>query len=313
MTDIAHGIVTLDTGYYRPAFDAAYLVVERGRAAFVDTGTTHSVPRLLAGLAAAGLEPADVDWVVLTHVHLDHAGGAGALMQALPQARLAVHPRGARHMIDPARLVAGAIEVYGAAAVERDYGRILPVPAERVVEATEGTVLELAGRPLRCLDTPGHARHHLCLFDEAGATVFTGDTFGVSYREFDGPNGAWALPSSTPIQFDAAEMCRSIERLAALPVTSIRPTHYGAVGNVPAVAALLVEQVEAMAALARELRTAPDRAARLRAGLGALYADRALAHGVPLDRAGVLALLANDIELNAQGLDVWLDQSQAVR
>jgi len=310
MTDTARfstGITTIDTGFQRPGFDAAYLIVESGRAAFVDCGTTHSLPRLLAALAAANLAPAQVDWVIVTHVHLDHAGGAGALMRALPRAKLAVHPRGARHMIDPARLVAGATEVYGADTVARDYGEVVPVPAERVVEVGEGRVIELAGRPLRCLDTPGHARHHLCLWDEAGATVFTGDTFGLSYREFDSRRGAWALPSSTPIQFDPLEMCRSIARLAALPVTTIRPTHFGPVGDVQRLARELVEQVEAMAAIARELRDAPDRTTRIAAALTALYLDRALAHGARLDRATALQLLASDIALNTQGLEAWLD------
>ena len=112
-----HGIHTIDTGYVRPCFDAAYLVVENGRGAFVDCGTNHSVDRLLAALAPAGLAPADIDWLVLTHVHLDHAGGAGTLMRQLPNARLVAHPRAAPHMIDPARLIAGAMAVLGTAGV----------------------------------------------------------------------------------------------------------------------------------------------------------------------------------------------------
>ncbi len=105
---IEHGIHVIDTGFQRPMFDAAYLVVEAGRAAFVDTGTNHSVPRLLAALAAAGLPVDAVDYVIATHVHLDHAGGAGLLMRHLPGARLVVHPRGAPHLIDPQRLADGA-------------------------------------------------------------------------------------------------------------------------------------------------------------------------------------------------------------
>jgi glyoxylase-like metal-dependent hydrolase (beta-lactamase superfamily II) len=144
-----HGIHTIDTGYVRPRFDAAYLVVENGRGAFVDCGTNHSVDRLLAALAPAGLTPDDVDWLVLTHVHLDHAGGAGTLMQHLPNAQLVAHPRAAPHMIDPARLIAGAMAVYGEAEFTRHYGELLPVPAGRVVVADDGHVVDLAGRPLR--------------------------------------------------------------------------------------------------------------------------------------------------------------------
>ena len=127
-----HGIHTIDTGYVRPGFDAAYLVVEAGRGAFIDCGTNHSVPVLLAALAQAGLAPADVDWLVLTHVHLDHAGGASTLMRHLPNARLVAHPRAAPHMVDPARLVAGATAVYGEAEFARHYGELVPVPSGRV-------------------------------------------------------------------------------------------------------------------------------------------------------------------------------------
>ena len=170
----AHGIHTIDTGFHRPCFDAAYLVVENGRGAFIDCGLNASVPALLAALGEAGLDASCVDWLILTHVHLDHAGGAGQLMQALPNARLVVHPRGARHMIDPSQLIAGASAVYGEDEVVRTYGRLLPVDAGRVVEAADGHVVDLAGRALLCLDAPGHARHHIVIWDAASRSFFTG-------------------------------------------------------------------------------------------------------------------------------------------
>ena len=166
LESLPHGISVIDTGFVRERFDASYLIVESGRAAFVDTGTNASVPRLLAALRLLGLTGQSVDWVILTHVHLDHAGGAGLLMEHLPQARLVVHPRGARHMIDPSVLMQGVRAVYGDEVAARDYGELRPVPAGRVVTPEDGTVLELAGRPLRFADTPGHARHHHCLWDE---------------------------------------------------------------------------------------------------------------------------------------------------
>jgi glyoxylase-like metal-dependent hydrolase (beta-lactamase superfamily II) len=191
----SHGIHTIDTGILRPQFDAAYLLVEKGRGAFIDCGTNHSVPRMLAALDVCGLTAADVDWLILTHVHLDHAGGAGELIAQLPNARLVVHPRGARHMIDPSKLWAGASAVYGEAVMERDYGRLRPIPAERVIEAVDGHVVDLAGRLLRCIDTPGHAKHHLTIHDARANVCFTGDVFGLSYREFDTARGAFILPA----------------------------------------------------------------------------------------------------------------------
>ncbi|HEX5305969.1 MAG TPA: MBL fold metallo-hydrolase, partial [Dyella sp.] len=184
-----HGIHTIDTGFVRQQFDAAYLVVEGDRAAFIDCGTNYAVPRMLAALDAAGLTPEHVDWLILTHVHLDHAGGAGELIAQLPNAKLVVHSRGARHMIDPSQLWAGASAVYGEAVMDETYGRLRPIPAERVVEAPDGHVVHLAGRPLLCIDTPGHARHHITIYDERANVCFTGDTFGLSYRELDTDKG----------------------------------------------------------------------------------------------------------------------------
>ncbi|MFD2378745.1 MBL fold metallo-hydrolase [Ottowia pentelensis] len=223
----SHGIHVIDTGFVRPRLDAAYLIVEKGRGAFVDCGVNHSVPRLLAALADAGLAPADVDWLILTHVHLDHAGGAGELLRQLPEARLVVHPRGARHMIDPSRLWAGAAAVYGEAEMQRSYGRLVPVPAGRVVEAPDGHEVDLAGRRLICLDTPGHARHHNAIFDPASGWVFSGDTFGVSYREFDTAQGPFIVPATSPSEFDPPALHRSIDRLLALKPAAVCPTHYG--------------------------------------------------------------------------------------
>jgi glyoxylase-like metal-dependent hydrolase (beta-lactamase superfamily II) len=308
-----HGIHTIDTGFVRPRFDAAYLVVENGRGAFIDCGTNHAVPRMLEALAAAGLAPADVDWLILTHVHLDHAGGAGALMAQLPNARLLVHPRGARHMIDPAQLWAGASAVYGETEMEQTYGRLIPVAAERVVEAPDEHVIELAGRPLRCLDTPGHAKHHLCVYDERANACFTGDTFGLSYREFDTINGPYALPTTSPVQFDPDALHVSIDRLLALQPQAMYLTHFGRVDRVGKLAENLHEQLDAMVVLARAADTKPDRHAWLLAALTGLYAGRAAAHGCVQDSDELWPLLGMDIELNTQGLEVWLDRQRGTQ
>jgi glyoxylase-like metal-dependent hydrolase (beta-lactamase superfamily II) len=302
-----YGIHTIDTGFVRPHFDAAYLVVEGSHAAFIDCGTNFSVPRMLAALDDVRLTPADVDWLILTHVHLDHAGGAGELIAWLPNAQLVVHPRGARHMIDPSQLWAGASAVYGETAMERSYGRLRAVPAERVVEAADGHVVDLAGRPLRCIDTPGHARHHLGIFDARSNTCFTGDVFGLSYREFDTANGPFILPTTSPVQFDPEALHASIDRLVALRPMAVYLTHYGRVGDVAKLANDLHQQIDAMVALARDADGRADRHGILVAALTDLYARRAEAHGWTKGRDALRELLGMDIELNAQGLAVWLD------
>ncbi len=306
--DLGHGVHAIDTGFHRPRFDAAYLIVERGRAAVVDTGTNFAVPRLLAALHALGLEPDAVDWVIPTHVHLDHAGGVGTLMRALPHAKLAVHPRGAPHMMDPTALYAGALQVYGQAEMDRSYGQLVPVPEERVVATADGLTIELAGRPLQFIDTPGHARHHHCLWDERSRGWFTGDTFGLSYREYDvAGRGAWILPTSTPVQFEPGPLAQSLRRLIESDPAAMYLTHYSRVTDVHRLGALLFEQLEAMVAIGRGLKDAPDRHEALKRDLNALYREQLQRHGVA-DVDGGLEGLALDVELNAQGIGIWLDR-----
>ena len=309
---LPHGIHVIDTGFHRPAFDACYLVVENGRGAFVDTGTTHSLPRLLAAVDAAGLQHGDVDWVIVTHVHLDHAGGAGALMQALPGAKLLAHPRGARHMIEPLALLNGARAVYGAQEVTRAYGEVVPVPAERVVESHDGMVLDLAGRPLTLIDTPGHARHHHCIWDERSHGFFTGDTFGLSYREFDTAQGPWLLPTTTPVQFEPEALKQSVQRMLGFHPERLYLTHYGCVEGVPRLGEMMLAQIDEIVALGERLRPLPaaGRHPALMAGLADLYQARLQALGSKVPHDDAMALLSMDLELNAQGIGIWLDRAR---
>ena len=309
--DLGHGIYAIDTGFQRPRFDAAYLMVEDGRAAFIDTGTNHAVPRLLASLGALGLTPASVDWVIPTHVHLDHAGGVGLLMQALPRASALVHPRGLRHMVDPKALWLGALAVYGEAEMQRSYGKLVAVPAERAEASHDEQVIHLAGRPLRLIDSPGHAKHHHAIWDEKSRSWFTGDTFGLSYRAFDVDGRAWILPTSTPVQFEPEALKATVARLLAAEPLAMLVTHYGRIGGsvdeVKRLAAAMLEQVDEMVVLAESLRAAPDRHEQLKGALLNGYLDRLRAHG---HSAGAEAAdwLALDAELNAQGLEVMLDR-----
>jgi glyoxylase-like metal-dependent hydrolase (beta-lactamase superfamily II) len=307
---LSHGIYAIDTGFQRARFDAAYLVVHEGRAAFVDTGTNHAVPRLLGALEALRMPRDAVDHVIPTHVHLDHAGGAGLLMRELPRATLVVHPRGARHLIDPRALYEGALAVYGQQEMDRSYGTLVGVERERVIETHDGMVLELAGRPLVFIDTPGHARHHHCVWDAASRGWFTGDTFGLSYREFDDARGRpWVLPTSTPVQFDPAALRTSVERLLSFEPAWMYVTHYGRVGDVARLAGTLLGLVDAMVEIARRVRDAPDRHEALERELRVLYRESAQAHGARLDAARIDELLALDVELNAQGIGIWLDRA----
>lgn len=305
---LGHGVHVVDTGFHRDDFDAAYLIVQDGRAAFVDTGTNFSVPRLLAALPALGLAREDVDWVIPTHVHLDHAGGVGALVRELPAARVLVHPRGARHLADPSALYAGALAVYGQAEMDRNYGTLVPVEASRIVSSTDGGSVNLAGRALVTIDTPGHARHHHCIWDEASRGWFTGDTFGLSYREFDTPAGAWILPTTTPVQFEPEALQASIARLMASDPQCMYLTHYGRVTGVPRLADMLSQQLDALVSRSRTLQHAPQRTQALREAVLDVHLSSLAAHGCPMPREQAQALLELDVTLNVQGIEAWLDR-----
>lgn len=308
----AHGITAVDTLFQRPLFDASHLVVEDASAVFIDVGTNAAVPILLAALGELGLGPEAVEYVILTHVHLDHAGGAGEIMRRLPRARLVVHPRGARHMTDPAKLWAGAAAVYGEDAMRRNYGTLVPIPAERVLEAPDGFELYLGGRRLLLLDTPGHARHHVCIWDEASRGMFTGDTFGLAYPELASDEGPLLVPTTTPVQFEPEALHASIDRLAGFEPEAVYLTHYSRVSGAPGLASGLHRRIDQLTALARAYDGRPDRAARLRGGVRELMLGWAQEHGTRLPPERVRDLLAIDVELNAQGLEVWLDRARRV-
>ena len=311
ITHYGHGICAIDAHYVRPKLAAIHLIVENGRAAFVDSGCNDSLPIVQAVLAELGVEAAQVDYVILTHIHLDHAGGAGAMMHAFPNARLVVHPRGARHMADPTKLIEGAAAVYGANEVRRLYGDVLPIETGRIIEATDGLRVELSGRGLLCLDTPGHARHHIGIVDQKTGHIFTGDIFGLSYRELDTDGRQFIFPTTTPIQFDPEAMHASIDRLLELRPQAMYLTHFGQLRDVSARGVELHRLVDAHMAIARrEKNTGESRHARIRAGLAALLLEETARFGCRLPEDEILSLFDNDLELNAQGLGVWIDNAK---
>lgn len=301
-------VIAIDAHYIRANLAAVHLIVEDGRAAFVDTGTNRSVPYMLDALTEHGLSPADVDYVFLTHVHLDHAGGAGTLMQALPNAKCVVHPRGARHMIDPSKLIAAAKEVYGEHSFNKLYGELPPIPAERVIIVADGQHLSLGNREFEFIHTPGHANHHYCIVDRAGGVIFSGDTFGLSYRELDTDNGAFVMPITTPSQFDPDAAHKSIDRLLTYNPRAIYVTHFSRVEGLQKLGLDLHEQLDGYVAIARRHAHSKNRTQLMVDDLYAYIAARLDRHGVRKDEAFRRTLLDGDIKLNVQGLEVWLQQ-----
>jgi glyoxylase-like metal-dependent hydrolase (beta-lactamase superfamily II) len=307
VTDYGQGIYAIDSCFGRPRLNAVHLIVENGHAALIDTANNGAVPRVLAALEALGISPPQVDYVILTHVHLDHAGGAGQLLAALPEASLVVHPRGVRHMTDPSRLINSTVAVYGQSAARKMYGEVLPVATDRIIEAGHGHTLLLAGRELSFLDTPGHARHHLSIVDGRSGHIFAGDTFGLSYRELDNNGRCFAFPATTPVQFDPQALHRSVDLLAGYRPEAIYVTHFSQVTDIPRLATDLHRLIDAHVEMALRQRGADDRHQRLKTGLAEIVGGEAASQGWRLRGEPLLALMAMDIELNAQGLGAWLD------
>jgi len=311
LIDYEYGISALDSGFHRPRLDAIHLLIENGRAVIIDTATTHSVPLVLEALHSKGLGPEQVDHVFLTHIHLDHAGGAGELMRLMPNATLIVHPRGSRHMADPSKLWAATVDVYGIEVAQRNYGVIAPIPASRIVEAADGFRLDFQGRTFTFYDTPGHAKHHVCIHDSRSGHVFTGDTFGLGYVELETDGRRFCFPTSSPSQFDPEALHASIERIAALKPGAIYVTHYAQVTDVPRIAADLHRLIDEHAALAG--RAAADGLAGdarhrfLKDGVGALILAERDRQGWRLSDAEALRVFEIDHELNAQGLANYID------
>lgn len=288
-----------------PRYAAAYLLVHEGRAAFVDNNTVHAVPRMLEALAAEGLGPDAVDYCIITHVHLDHAGGSSALMKACPEATLIAHPRAAPHAIDPSKLVKSASAVYGEEAFEKLYGVIEPIDASRVRALDDAQTLDLGGAKLSFLHTRGHANHHFVIHVPEAKAVFTGDAFGIIYPDLAGTRGPFAFPSSSPTDFDAALALAAVDRITELEPEVVYPTHFGPCEDVQGVAQQLRADLRfsdqvMMHAYASE---APDEALEqmIAPRLRARFDVRMEEHGVTRTDAH-WERLAMDLELNAQGL-----------
>jgi glyoxylase-like metal-dependent hydrolase (beta-lactamase superfamily II) len=220
-------VTTIDARYMYAGRAAAYLLVDSGEAAFIDAGTRFSVPYMMETLKGHGLEPADVRYLLITHVHLDHSGGAGELARACPDATVICHPKSERHLIDPSKLLASAQTVYGASKFAELYGVIDPIPAERVKAVEDGGTLTLGRRTLAFIDSPGHAPHHFCVHDAAAREMFTGDAFGLSYPQLQHGSRPYFSYVCSPPQFDPDVACTTIRRIMATRVERVYVTHFG--------------------------------------------------------------------------------------
>ena len=301
--DLGFGVTRIDAQYLKPGVVCFYLLEADGECAIVETGTGHSVPTLQALLRQKEISAEQVRYVIPTHVHLDHAGGAGSMMARFPNATLLIHPRGARHMIDPQRLIESALGVYGEKRFRRLYGEIVPVAQERVLEMSDGDSVDLAGRTLVFRHTRGHADHHFCVWDETSRGWFSGDMFGISYPWCRFAGGDFMLPATTPTQFDPEAYIASLAILGDYAPQRIYLTHHGELLYSKDKAGLLARQVAAYRDLAPSY--AGDKPA-LEQALSDYSVDQLRDLATGKSEPELRQLLAFDMDLNAQGLQVWL-------
>lgn len=299
-------IYTVDALYYEPELASIHLIRSNNRIAIVDTGTQYSVPQVEQALSALNLAYSNVDYVILTHIHLDHAGGAGALMKLCENAKLVVHPKGARHMVDPSKLIAGASAVYGEEEFNKLYGEISSIDANRIIEPEDGETIDFAGRPLTFIDTPGHASHHHCIIDTQSNSVFSGDTLGVGYRALRNEHHAFVMPTTTPVQFNPEALHHSIDKVMSYQPDTLYLTHYSALTPSAKIIAGLHEQIDDYVMLTQQAADHGDEFEKvLTHELYEYLVRRCMNELEGIGEKVVRHWLRLDSNLNAQGLVFW--------
>lgn len=299
-------ITRIDSGLVAPEIVACYLVESDGEAAIIETGNFETTERILALLEQRKIPVQNVRYVIPTHVHLDHAGGASSLMDVLPAAKLVIHPRGARHMIDPTKLIAGASVVYGEETFKALYGTIKPIPEQRIIIAEDNSELTFGSRKLLFRDTPGHASHHFCVWDETSRGWFTGDTFGIGYPLFSGAKGRLLFPSSTPVQFDPQQLIASIELLMSYQPEKMYLTHFGAIEANQLISQQLCDQIRNYVDIVQTAGDVEDITVEQIQTLLTNYTLQCLTDlGCTISHDKASKMIYMDMKLNSQGLLIW--------
>jgi len=308
--ELLDGIICIESWYQSRGVACCYLVENNGQVALIDTGTAHTAPLIMALLEKRSIAKEQVKYIIPTHVHLDHAGGSGQLMAQLPNAELVVHTYGSRHMIDPSKLQAGASQVYGAEAFKKNFDILLPIPASRVIEMYDGMQLDLNGRSLQLIETPGHARHHLTVWDETSKGLFTGDVFGNGYPQFHSEKGRYLLPVTSPVQLDPPVWHQSIDKLLSFNPQRVFLTHYGMLENPQQRAEQLHRDLDAYVEIANNVGT-ENRYEDLLDQITSYHQTNLKEHGCNDVDEEFARFLAPDIVLCAQGLDIWLQRQES--
>lgn len=282
----------LDSGLPFPECTAVYLLRSGSTAVLVDTSAASRFETLQVRLRELGVTKLDA--ILPTHVHLDHAGGVGHFARAYPEAVVIGHPRAVRHLVDPARLVAGARAVWGAERYDELYGDMLPTPEAGVREVADGECLSFGEMELQFFDAPGHARHHYIVWHAETRTVFAGDAFGLSYA------GGMSYPSSSPVQFDPEAALRTVDLIESLDPMRVAIAHYGVLLDIPERSQQMRSLIRDFVNIALANEQNENRESAIRDALRELHPPHPNRERYEID-----------IEINAQGLCYWLDHREA--
>jgi len=300
------GIYCIDADYYKPLLASIHLIRSKDRIAIIDSGTNYSIPQVSNLLTQLGLNYLHVDYIILTHIHLDHAGGASELMHLCKNAQLVVHPKGANHMSDPSKLIAGTKAVYGESQFKKLYGEIKPIQQDRIIQSEDEQKLNLAERVLTLIHTPGHANHHHCIIDHESKSIFTGDTLGVSYQALKNATHSFVMPTTTPVQFDPQAMHESIEKVMSYNPETLYLTHYSALTPSARIIAGLHEQIDDFVMLTDKVdESDEDFIPALEHELTEYLVRRCLNEIDTINESTAREWISLDAKLSAQGLAFW--------
>ena len=302
MSEVAAGIFRIDVCHPTVGRTCCYLITQDGHAVLVDCGAQNGVPTIMKTLEQTGVT---LDWLIVTHAHLDHAAAAGQIMSRLPETKMAGHPSALKHLAEPAeKLAPAARKLYGAAFYNEQYHPLLPVDKMRLWPLADGEVISWL-RPLRAIHTPGHAWHHLSVFDETADMIYAGDAYGVSFLK-GGDGLPFILPVMPPTQFVPEEMANSIEHLRALNARLAGLSHYGVVEDSDFLAEQQQIALKAWCKIADEAATDDNCLAVLKERLQNWVGEAAKQRGIAPDTA--LQEHAHDIFLSVNGLFHWLQK-----
>ncbi|WP_110929248.1 MBL fold metallo-hydrolase [Bacillus massiliglaciei] len=311
-TDLGNRIYLIDGHDLNRERRTGTYVIKEQQYVLVETSASPSIPFVLRGLKELDVPLDQISYIILTHIHLDHAGGAGKLLEYCPNAKVIVHPKGARHLSDPSRLIAGAKAVYGES-FDTLFDPILPIPKERIIIKNHLETLQLSEDSLLTFyDTPGHANHHMSIHDSVSNGMFTGDTAGIYYRELDQDQIRFFLPSTSPNQFNPEAMLDALSLYEKIGAEKIYFGHYGVSDRPEEVYSQIREWLPVFIETAAEAFHSKETAEQQIAAASRMLLEKVIIKltelGVP-EKHPVYDILSLDLNVSSQGLIDYLKKN----